>query len=739
MTDAIRPDNARTIDLAELRELETKFAGLLVPISMETKRPYHKNWPERTFAAEDFSVRDSVGLKLGTGDKPIADVDCDSDEAVAAAPDILMTTPAVFGRPGRERSHYLYRVDFSRDAEPAPKDFALKTRKIGGLVELRYTGAQTVLPPSPHDTGARAWSTAGVPAAIGPWHLFQLWRLLVVTATLMRYAPLEKSGTCNEFVLASTGLLSGVGLDRVRTMRVLQCVQKWRGYDAAKVHDAIGRTFERAEDDSPITGGRKLVELIGDAPVSAIRRLFADGKRRDVVDQMNARHFIVRVGADEVIGLEEDDMVFFQGISDFKLRYANKVISLDRPGGGEPINKTWADYWLTHAQRREYRTMTFAPPPERSHPDDFNLFKGFAVVPSADATGTGCGRYLSHIRDVVCANEEPAVAEFLLDVMARKVQSPGELTEVAVVLRGVQGCGKGTMVEEYAALFGRHAVTLDKTGLAVGRFNGALSAKLVVCLDEALWPGHQEFKGALKSLVTNRTILIERKGIDPIEERNFVQLFVSTNNDWAWPFETSDRRALVLDVSSAKKGDQAYFQELRDEMNTGGRAALLAFLLARSITHDLRRIPRTTASAEQLLQSMDSITAWWYEKLARGTTWPEGEVWEEYISSKDAFEDYVARCKITSTRSVQEAKFVHEFRKLLPYIETTDRPFLDRDLQLLDRRSGRDADEVVIVGPRRMRRRRATRVPPLAVCRDHFARQVTRAPISWSEPDGSAA
>jgi len=94
-----------------------------------------------------FIKEGNVGVLLGESSGWLVDVDLDCDEAIALAPKFLPLTWS-FGRSSRPRSHWLYIADGSATWKPS-----------GAQVELRSTGAQTVLPTGTHKTGERiAWT-----------------------------------------------------------------------------------------------------------------------------------------------------------------------------------------------------------------------------------------------------------------------------------------------------------------------------------------------------------------------------------------------------------------------------------------------------------------------------------------------------------------------------------------------------------------------------------------------------
>jgi hypothetical protein len=95
----------------------------------------------------------------------LTDVDLDCLEAVRLAPHFLPPTGSIYGRPGKRRSHYLYKTN-----DPDEKASIKQTdenRKV--LVELRMggggKGAQSVMAGSLHPSGELyEWDEDGVVA-----------------------------------------------------------------------------------------------------------------------------------------------------------------------------------------------------------------------------------------------------------------------------------------------------------------------------------------------------------------------------------------------------------------------------------------------------------------------------------------------------------------------------------------------------------------------------------------------
>jgi len=137
-----------------------------IPIPHRSKNPGFNGWERTRLEEDDLPSRFNgspmnIGILLGEPSGWLVDVDLDHARCVELADKFLPPTPAVFGRPGKLRSHRLYRVN----GPVATKKH--KSKSAGMLVELRSTGLQTVFPPSTHETGEPiAWETEGAEPAV---------------------------------------------------------------------------------------------------------------------------------------------------------------------------------------------------------------------------------------------------------------------------------------------------------------------------------------------------------------------------------------------------------------------------------------------------------------------------------------------------------------------------------------------------------------------------------------------
>ena len=156
-------------------------------------------------------------------------------------------------------------------------------------------------------------------------------------------------------------------------------------------------------------------------------------------------------------------------------------------------------------------------------PDVYNLWRGFGVEPKAGAWARSrrtSGRS--------SARATRSTIDWLVGWLAYCVQHPGKQAEVAVVLRGLKGTGKGMVGQMLMRIFRNHSLHITHSKHLVGNFNAHLVDALFLFLDEAFWAGDKQGEGTLKALITERTIMIEPKGVDAFQMPNRLKILMAS-------------------------------------------------------------------------------------------------------------------------------------------------------------------------------------------------------------------
>jgi hypothetical protein len=349
---------------------------------------------------------------------------------------------------------------------------------------------------------------------------------------------------------------------------------------------------------------------------------------------------------DEQLKRDTIERILFE---DFRRMYMNQRIEVGVSKKGNAIYADFGTVWLEHLDRRQFLGGVVMDPTNKAPADCWNLWKGFAVEPKRGDWSL----MRNHIRDVICGGDE-TLFDYVMGWLARMVQQPDQPGEVALVLRGKKGTGKGTLGNWLIRLLGQHGVKVEHAKHLVGSFNAHLRDAVFVFADEAFFAGDKQHEGVLKSLVTEPFITVEAKYQNAITIANMTHILMASNSDWVVPASTDERRFCVMDVSDARIGDRAYFTKLNTQMERGGLAAMLDELLRRDLSDfNVRDVPQTQALADQKRLSLDSLHRWWLTVLQRGFVWRSRygadifTKWTDFVSTELLYRSYLQWCAET--------------------------------------------------------------------------------------------
>lgn len=278
---------------------------------------------------------------------------------------------------------------------------------------------------------------------------------------------------------------------------------------------------------------------------------------------------------------------------------------------GKAINL--ADAWLawpSHLQK--FGGVDFYPNPAKCPKDTYNLFTGWNVA----AVPGDVSPYLDLVERCICGGNK-AHTDYVLDYLAHMFQRPEQKPSVAIVMRGARGIGKGSFMRPIGQMLGVHYAQLTGAGQAAGRFNAVMVGKLAVFLDE-LRVTSRDAEDALKMIISEPVISIERKGIDPETYSNFSRVIGASNHQDVIRTGANERRYLLLDSSDVMAQNPEYWKGFYNWLNAGGAQHLLAYLLERDISNfDPFNCPRSEALQAAMVQDLPPIDRFVLEQLRR--------------------------------------------------------------------------------------------------------------------------
>lgn len=465
----------------------------------------------------------------------------------------------------------------------------------------------------------------------------------------------------------------------------------------------------------------KIVSIVEGAKRKRPRAPAGDAAQADPRDggfdlsAMNERYGLVLMGSKAVIVSEQadgpmEDRLRVISVDAFCTWFLNSFTEVRGPDGKVKA-VTWAKRWLTHRDRRQFAGIEFYPNPDgaKGTPGYLNLWRGFSV--DARPKENGYAIFRDHLLNNVCGGETELFA-WVFGWFAHMIQRPRERIATAIVMRGKMGTGKTKIGEVIGSLIAAHYFAVDDPRYVTGQFNAHMASCLLLQAEEAVWAGDKAAEGRLKGLVSSKFQMIEAKGIDPIRLDNFVRLLMTSNEDWVIPAGKDERRFCVLDIDPRCAQNTDYFREMDEELDNGGREALLHDLQRFDLSSvDLRKIPRTGALLEQKLRSLDSIESWYFERLQSGTTTSQGDRWLTEIPVSTFFDDYIAVSdKVGVRRKSELTAFGIKLAKLVPKLSKS-RPYFE-------------------VSPMTVKRTWCYVLPSLSACRAAFEQEVGQV-VDW--------
>jgi hypothetical protein len=431
-------------------------------------------------------------------------------------------------------------------------------------------------------------------------------------------------------------LFDHVGMSAEDINRLLANYQHERQAELQRLQDLAVTKISRTAQEAAIRGTDSPTR-----PIDPADQLLVEFNSKYCVVNESGKALVLEVRDDPVLARKQ---MIYSRFPDFKNLYSNRKITVGAPPNARQLDA--ATFWLNHEERRQYIDGTVFDPSGRAiSRDALNLWQGFAVAPRLGSWNL----LKTHMLEVICSGNKELYF-YLLYWAARMVQRPGEHGEVAIVLRGKEGVGKGIFVNALLHLLGQHGMHISNATHFTGQFNGHLRDCILLFVDEALFAGDRSHVSVLKTLVTEKTLPITYKFRDTMTARNYLHIIMASNSDWVVPAGLESRRFFVLDVPPTRMGDHRYFADIKSELENGGYEAMLYELLHRDLRRfNVRHFPVTEALIDQRKLSLQHHEQWWLDVLQRGYVYAsklglEGYFgqWHDTVSTELLYASYLA-------------------------------------------------------------------------------------------------
>ena len=292
------------------------------------------------------------------------------------------------------------------------------------------------------------------------------------------------------------------------------------------------------------------------------------------------KHFMVEdpfmYGVESIDHNNEKCVQFFKhsqknSFKDFTAKYEFEV---DDDGAMTHILQTW----LKDDNKRSYKRVDFLPPPLSCPKNIYNMYTGMEYQKWDNVKydeDTNIDNILNLIKLLAGNERNEECADYLTKYLAHIIQRPGELPRTALIFCSEQGMGKNRFASLIGAIIGMQytKVTTDLKDIT-GRFADN-SKKFLSVLGEAQTVQAFTSKEQIKSLITDETINVERKGKDTLFNiHNTTRTMFFGNTDNIVNIEMSDRRFQPFKITCDKPSEE-FYSKLADD--TKDKEVLLKF------------------------------------------------------------------------------------------------------------------------------------------------------------------
>lgn len=239
----------------------------------------------------------------------------------------------------------------------------------------------------------------------------------------------------------------------------------------------------------------------------------------------------------------------FMNQTQFNGRYGGKEFCL-KPAGGKTTDEAWkaalrstdwtipkVDHVRFLPQKKPFEVLTddlgrkglntYIPAQIKALPGD--------VTPWTDYLG----RIFNTADDVKIFN----------DYLAHCIKFPGWKIPWAVMLQSAKGIGKqmiGEVLKHSVGDMYTYQPDAEELVTGVSQFNGWMSNKILIIVDEVRVGDRNDLMNGLKTIITDRRIAIERKGVDQEMEDNVANWVFFSNFKDAFPIDENERRYCIF-------------------------------------------------------------------------------------------------------------------------------------------------------------------------------------------------
>ena len=302
--------------------------------------------------------------------------------------------------------------------------------------------------------------------------------------------------------------------------------------------------------------------------------------------------------------------------------------------------KYMIDLWLNSENIRTYSTID-AMPVNICKKGVFNVFSGIktdkekAISKGNLEEGKIIGNF---IRECWCDSDE-TIYDWVIKYLAHQVQKPFVKLRKSLVLKSIEGAGKGCIINKIGNIIGKEWYFQPTSSDEVfGEFNHKIRNRSFIFIDEMFYGGNKKEDGLLKKLITEENLTTNEKYMVQMTTTNRCNFIIASNIDWIIPVGPQARRYVILEL----KDGMTKMTEVEKKKIWGvSEESLAKFLWSIDLENwDSDKEISTNALLEQKTRNLNDPISWLYQGIKDEIEFPfekEIEKTDFYIMFKAYF------------------------------------------------------------------------------------------------------
>lgn len=219
--------------------------------------------------------------------------------------------------------------------------------------------------------------------------------------------------------------------------------------------------------------------------------------------------------------------------------------------------------WIKDKKRKDFEQQSFLPYSEvnETSSEIFNLFKGFKSK-RTEYNEDEVKWFDEYLNKVYKTDE---IRKYIKSFLAHIIQKPNENPKIAIVLKGIEGTGKDSLLDIISGLIGSDLLCRGK-GMdnLFGPYNSIVSNKLIIGMNEVQGKDGMKHIEDLKEFITSDELQIREKYISSRNRPQNFRLFILSNGYSPIVFSPTDRRFFIVETNMemANKEHFEYWKDL---------------------------------------------------------------------------------------------------------------------------------------------------------------------------------